>query len=123
MSFVSFQKVPESLKREKSAGAFIAALPVRELVPGKVRVVELAGHRIALGLNGEEVFAFKDCCSHAASSFAAGRVIRECLVCPMHGARFDTRTGACVGSPYPPLRRFMTRVVCGVVEVAVPNLP
>ena len=82
-------------------------------------MVELAGQCIALGLDGGDIFAFRDRCSHAGSSFAAGRVIRQCLVCPMHGARFDVRTGACVGSPYPPLEQFETRVIGDTVEVAV----
>ena len=106
--------------KETAPRTFIQALLVQDLVPGKLQVVELEGFRIAIGLNGDDVFAFKDRCSHAGSSFAAGRVIRDCLVCPMHGARFDTRTGVCIGSPYSPLERFEARVVEGMVEVAVP---
>jgi 3-phenylpropionate/trans-cinnamate dioxygenase ferredoxin subunit len=107
------------LEKEDIADAFIPVLPVGELVPAKVRIVELAGRKVALGLGGSGVFAFEDRCSHAASSFAAGRVIGECLVCPMHGARFDTRTGACVSAPYSPLRSFETRIVNGMIEVAL----
>lgn len=106
------------MRKEEDAAAFVVAVRLNELVPGKIKVVQLAGRHIAVGLVGDEVFAFDDRCSHAGSSFAAGRVIRGCLICPMHGAMFDPRTGACTNAPYSPLKRYETRIVEGLVEVA-----
>ncbi len=67
--------------------------------------------------------AVNDRCSHAASPLSAGRIRRGSIMCPLHGARFDIASGACIGGPYVPLRRFDVRVEDGQVEVAVPVEP
>ncbi len=64
--------------------------------------------------------AINDRCSHAASPLSGGRIRRGAIMCPLHGARFDLSTGACIGGPYVPLRRFEVRVEGGQIEVAVP---
>lgn len=64
--------------------------------------------------------AVNDRCTHAASPLSGGRIRRGAIMCPLHGARFDLSTGACIGGPYVPLRRFAVRVTEGQVEVAVP---
>jgi 3-phenylpropionate/trans-cinnamate dioxygenase ferredoxin subunit len=101
------------------ADPFVRAVPVHELRPGRVTVTLLDGQRIAITSVGEQIVAFKDSCPHAGSSFAAGRLIGDRLICPFHGAKFDARSGACVNAPYSPLTRFLTRIVDGFVEVDV----
>ena len=85
--------------------------------------------KYATTLNGWQVLivkveggfhAFNDRCPHAASPLSSGRIRRGAIMCPLHGARFDLVTGACIGGPYVPLRRFDVRIVHGQVEVAVP---
>jgi 3-phenylpropionate/trans-cinnamate dioxygenase ferredoxin subunit len=102
-----------------AADQFVRAVPLHELRPGRVTVLVLDGKRIAITSVGEQVVAFEDSCPHAGSSFAAGRLIGDLLICPFHGAKFDARSGTCVSAPYSPLTRFATRIVDGFVEVDV----
>jgi nitrite reductase/ring-hydroxylating ferredoxin subunit len=37
--------------------------------------------------------AIEDACNHAGASLSDGERVGACVVCPMHGYRFDLRTG------------------------------
>ena len=67
--------------------------------------------------------AFNDCCTHQASALSTGRIRRGTIMCPLHGARFEARTGKCIGGAYPALRMFETRESEGMLEVAGPDQP
>ncbi len=56
--------------------------------------VDVAGHRVALFLLGDDVYAIGDECSHAEASLAEGEVFDDEVECPRHGSAFDLRTGA-----------------------------
>jgi len=60
---------------------------------------EVAGHRVALFRQGDEVFALGDRCSHAEASLAEGEVFAGTVECPRHGAAFDLRTGEALSLP------------------------
>jgi len=66
--------------------------------------------------------AINDRCPHAASPLSTGRTRRGTVMCPLHGARFDIVSGACIGGTYPSLRAFPLRVTDGTIEVAVPTV-
>lgn len=68
---------------------------------GGVRVVEIAGERVAVFNCRGRLFAVGDRCSHAQASLAQGSVDRfRCTVeCPLHGAEFDLRSGAALSPP------------------------
>ena len=69
--------------------------PVSELPPG---TVVGAGH-YAVGNTGE-VFAVSRRCRHLYADLAGGTVDEEgCLVCPWHGAKYNTKTGRMVRGP------------------------
>lgn len=68
-----------------------------------------------------DFYALNDRCSHAASLLSTGRIRRGAVMCPLHGARFNIQTGACIGGPYQALRQFELRVTAGQIEVAVPD--
>jgi len=46
-----------------------------------------------------ELFALEDLCSHAETTLSDGLLAGYSLVCPLHGAEFDVRTGAHSGPP------------------------
>ena len=48
--------------------------------------------------------AFNDCCTHQASALSTGRIRRGTIMCPLHGARFEARTGKCIGGAKARLR-------------------
>lgn len=44
-------------------------------------------------------FAVEDTCTHAEASLCDGQVAGDELVCPLHFATFNVRTGECTGPP------------------------
>lgn len=68
---------------------------------GGVRVVEVAGERVAVFNCRGALLAVGDRCSHAQASLAQGSVDRvRCTVeCPLHSAEFDLRSGAPLSPP------------------------
>nr|WP_047167512.1 Rieske 2Fe-2S domain-containing protein [Sphingomonas sp. Y57] len=90
-----------------------------DLVPGKPYLRDAEGVRFVLVREGEAVMAVSDLCTHAAAVLDRGRVVQGIITCPMHGARFDLRNGACVNAPYDALRVYRCRIVDGQVEVDV----
>jgi nitrite reductase/ring-hydroxylating ferredoxin subunit len=53
-----------------------------------------------VGNAGGEYFALTRSCRHLLGDLAKGRIDKDgCLVCPVHGARYDVRTGRMVRGP------------------------
>ena len=78
---------------------FIKVAKASEIQPGTASRVETGGRRIALfNLNGE-FFAIGDVCTHAEASLSEGEISGEEIVCPLHFASFDIKTGQCTGPP------------------------
>ena len=82
--------------------------------------VEVDGHRIGLfNLHGE-IFAIDDRCTHAEASLCEGMVQGDEVVCPLHMATFDIKTGACTGPPADEdLRSYPVRIEGDDIEVEV----
>ena len=66
---------------------------------GEVKQVVVEGREIALYRIGGAFFATDDTCTHAFGSLSEGCVEGEEIECPLHGARFDIRTGEVTGAP------------------------
>lgn len=70
--------------------------PASELPPGTV----VGAGTWAVGNAGGEYFAVTRSCRHLLGDLAKGSIDRNgCLVCPVHGARYDVRTGKMVRGP------------------------
>jgi anthranilate 1,2-dioxygenase ferredoxin subunit len=82
---------------------------------------QIGGWNILVCKVDGDFFALNDRCTHAASRLSGGRVRRGALMCPLHGARFNIATGACIGGPYKGLRTFELRITGGQIEVAIPD--
>ena len=64
------------------------------------KLVDLGGaNQIGLFKLNDEYFAVSAWCSHQKTSIVHGDVIGCEIECPMHGARFDLRTGKNTGLP------------------------
>jgi nitrite reductase/ring-hydroxylating ferredoxin subunit len=92
-----------------------------ELASGQSIACLLNGWPILVCRSDTGLFAVINRCTHAESPLNEGRVRRNMIACPLHGARFELATGKCVGGPYRPLKTFETRVQDGRIEVAVPD--
>jgi naphthalene 1,2-dioxygenase ferredoxin component len=81
-----------------------------DLPPGRVVRVVVDGIEIALCNVGGELCAVDDVCTHAFASLSEGTLIGDELECPLHGGRFNVRTGAAEGGIVTEdLRRFAVR--------------
>lgn len=82
----------------------MAVVKVGELsdIPdGKVKRILVKRHPIAVFNCGGQFYAIDDTCTHADASLAEGEFLHgQCQVaCPLHGARFDIRTGEALSLP------------------------
>ena len=66
---------------------------------GEVYVVECHGQSLALSNLGGEFFAIDNVCTHDNGPLGEGRLQRERVICPRHGAAFDARTGRVLSLP------------------------
>ena len=102
-----------------AAPRFVKVASLADLPPGTSLVVLVGDRSIALfNVNGS-VYAIDNVCPHAGGSLARGGLNGTIVTCPLHGWRFDVRTGQ---SPYLPgeqLRTFPVLVVEGKIEVGV----
>lgn len=91
-----------------------------ELEPGRARVYEVEGIRVALCNVEGEFHAVADLCTHDGGPLGEGELFGNQIECPRHGARFDVTTGRAVVLPaVRPVKAYPTRVVDGVVEIEV----
>lgn len=100
---------------------YLPALPLADLTPGAMRCVTFGDEPVLLVRTKEgAVHAVHNICSHAYAKMDEGRLRGTRLICPLHGASFDVRTGAVLGAPAnAPLRSYPVRVVDGRIEVQV----
>lgn len=102
----------------------IAVAPLAELPQGGARAFTVGDQSVLLVRSDEQVFAVENRCSHAYQPLEAGRV-RGCYIfCPLHGMRFDLRTGEPSGTlTRAPLKTWPTCIVDGIVHIDLAALP
>ena len=101
--------------------AFVPALPLSALAPGQMRCVDVAGTPVLLARTKDgSVHAVHNICTHAHSPMDEGRLRGHRLVCALHGASFDVRSGAVLSGPATvALPSYAVRVLDGRIEVQV----
>jgi 3-phenylpropionate/trans-cinnamate dioxygenase ferredoxin subunit len=68
------------------------------------------------------VHAINNLCTHADACLHEGRIRGHRIICPLHGASFDVRTGAVLAKPaIVPLTRYEVREIDGSVQVLLPR--
>lgn len=61
------------------------------------RAFDVGGRSVLLCRSSAGVFAVENMCSHAFAYLEGGKVKGSHIFCPLHGMRFDLRTGAPTG--------------------------
>ena len=74
-------------------------LPHQTLSDGERTAVDVGGITILLCRIEGRYHALRDICSHADQALSEGRLRGHTVYCPLHGARFDVRTGECLARP------------------------
>ncbi len=101
---------------------FIAVAAAEDIAEKSFSTFEVNGTDIAICRLPDGYFAFENRCTHALANFDNGRLRGSRIMCPLHGATFDVRSGACTGAPATrPIRTFPLRIVNGMIEVDVRN--
>lgn len=60
---------------------------------------KVGDREVGVFLLGGEFFALEDVCPHAYALLSQGFVMGDEVECPLHGARFNIRSGKCTQEP------------------------
>ena len=81
------------------ADRYIKVAEVDGLPSGKMRGIEIGARRILLANVDGHFYAADDTCTHEDASLSCGFLKGEWVKCPLHGSRFNVRTGEVVDEP------------------------
>jgi nitrite reductase/ring-hydroxylating ferredoxin subunit len=92
-----------------------------ELGDGEMRHVEIGERQIALFNLGGDFYATDELCTHAFAMLTDGFVDGELIECPLHGGKFEIKTGKAVAPPCTvDLKTYQVKVEGDAVLVGVP---
>ena len=101
-------------------GEYHKAAAVADIAPGTVICVEVAGTRVALYNLDGEIYATSPSCTHVEADLSEGFIEDDEIVCPLHFATFNIRTGQAGGPPANgDLDTYPVRVNDGDIEVEI----
>ena len=104
------------------AETVVKVAAVDECPPGTMKRVMIGGRPILIANVDGCFYAADDTCTHEDASLSSGFLDGGLVKCPLHGSRFDLRTGAPMEDPAEePLRCYAVKVVDGAVLVALPR--
>ncbi len=99
-----------------------AAAKTGDIAQGEALRIEIGEREIAIFNLEGAFYATSDVCTHSFASLSDGFIEDDCIECPLHGGRFDIKTGAVIEEPCTePLEIFPVRVDGDTVFVAVPT--
>jgi nitrite reductase (NADH) small subunit len=108
----------------RSTGLALDTLPA-----GSKREVLIEGATVLVVRVGPSVFALDGICTHQGGLLVDGTLENERIICPLHGAVYDTASGEVLADPdgvVPPrgeatrLAKYPTKVDGGIVWVELP---
>jgi len=79
------------LRRRPLGARFVRVCAYGEIAPGEIRRVE--GLPIILCRSGDRLYAVTFMCPHGKARLVKGKLVDDCLECPLHGARFGLAGG------------------------------
>jgi nitrite reductase/ring-hydroxylating ferredoxin subunit len=94
--------------------------PVDEVSPGEIKQYLVEDRFVALCNVGGEFHAFEDVCTHQFTHLSEGEFTGSEVKCPLHGAKFDVKTGAAKSLPaVKPVPKHEVKVESGNVYLAL----
>lgn len=107
-----------------AAPHWVPVATLGQLVPERPIGLEIEGANIGLYLLDDRVYALADVCTHELALLSSGFVEGCEIECPLHGARFDIRTGRCTEGPAETdVATIPVEVRDGSVYLDIANLP
>jgi precorrin-3B synthase len=99
---------------------WVAVADAAELKTGRACVVRAAGRDLALLCTAQGLFAMDNACPHSGGPLGEGAVEGGTVTCPLHGWKFEGRSGRCLTEPRYRQRTYETRLDAGKVWVHLP---
>ena len=100
---------------------FLDALNISELPEGTNKAITLFGQSLLVCHSGGVFYTVANRCSHQQQPLEGGRLRGSFLFCPLHGVRFDLRSGMPTGTlTRTPIKTWPTRVEGERVQIAQP---
>ena len=94
--------------------------PVDAVTPGEIKQYLVEDRFVALCNVEGEFHAFEDVCTHQFTHLSEGELTGSEVKCPLHGAKFDVKTGAAKSLPaVKPVPKHEVKVENGNVYVAL----
>jgi 3-phenylpropionate/trans-cinnamate dioxygenase ferredoxin subunit len=101
---------------------FFMAARVGDVSPGGMKRVDIGARRILLANVGGRFYAVDDTCTHEDASLSSGALRGEWVKCPLHGSRFNVRTGEVVEEPASEkLASYPVRIEADEVWIGTPS--
>ncbi len=79
--------------------SFTKVAKTSDIPVGKMKAVKIGDKDILVANVGGVFYAVADHCSHRGGRLSAGTLEGGVVTCPLHGSRFDVRTGKSVSGP------------------------
>ncbi|WP_439533862.1 Rieske (2Fe-2S) protein [Polymorphobacter sp.] len=99
-----------------------AIAPLDEIPENGNRAFPIGTRSVLICRSSAGVFAVENMCSHQQATLEGGKVKGPHLFCPLHGLRFDLRTGAPNGTlTKKPITLYKADVVDGIVHADLPE--
>jgi len=104
------------------ATGFVTVARVGDVEAGTVRVVEVDGRSLCIGLTEDgEWGAVDNICTHDGGTLGEGELDDSAVECPRHGGRFDLFSGRVLAlPPVRPVSAYPVRVEDGEIVVELP---
>ena len=97
---------------------FVKVAKKADLVENAGICVDVEGKKIGLYLQEGALYAIDDICPHAHVNLSEGHVSGDEIVCPLHFATFNIKTGECTGPPASDdVATYVVRVVGEDIEI------
>jgi nitrite reductase/ring-hydroxylating ferredoxin subunit len=93
------QVAPEGVKQDAAPAPRAALVRPQEIAEGAAKLLRAGGEEMAVfKLNGR-LYGIQNICPHEGGQLCNGWLEGGEVVCPLHGYKFDLRTGACSTDP------------------------
>lgn len=97
---------------------YVRVATTGEVEEGTGRYYDVDGEPIAIWHVDGTFYATTDICSHEEASLSEGELEGEVVECPLHGARFNVRTGRVLSLPaVVGVKTYPVRVNGDVIEI------
>ncbi len=102
---------------------FVRVAAIRDVPPGRIVGVKVAGEDVAIYNIDGAIHATRDSCTHEYYPLSKGS-LQGCIVtCGLHQWKYDVTTGACQVNPRINVKRFEVKVAGDDIFVRLVPLP